>query len=153
MSSEASFHEGTLTITRHYDAPRERVFEAWIVTSKVQQWWGCAQTVAVRSEIEPKVGGAYNHHMTLEGGHEMPGDARFVEYDPPNKLAFTSDGPVGPMTVTVEFSDDDDGGTLVRLTHDNIPTDPGPPYLPTIIEGGWTAGLGKLADMLQEEVG
>ena len=74
MSTESSFSKGTLTITRLYDAPREAVFDAWIETSKVQQWWGCAQTTAVRSEIEPKIGGVYNHHMTLGEMGEFPGD-------------------------------------------------------------------------------
>ncbi len=149
MSTEASFDGGTLTITRHYDAPREVVFDAWIATSKVQQWWGCAQTTAVKSEIEPKIGGAYNHTMTLGAMGEFPGEAKFTEFDPPKRLAYASASPMGgpTMTVTVDFLEED-GATRVRLTHDNIPEDREPHYLPDIIQAGWTAALGKLGDFL-----
>jgi len=149
MKTEATFSGGTLTVTRLYKAPREAVFEAWVETSKVEKWWGCAQTTAVRSEIEPRVGGVYNHYMTLENAGEFPGLSRFVEYDPPNRLSYTSDPPEGEgqMTVTVDFIEED-GGTRVRLTHNNIPTEVGPPHLPTIIQAGWTAALGKLDSFL-----
>lgn len=115
----------------------------------MQQWWGCAQTTAVRSEIEPKAGGVYNHHMTLGEMGEFPGDAKFTEFDPPKRLAFASASPDGSglMTVTVEFLEEDDG-TRVRLTHANIPEQREPHYLPDIITAGWTASLGKLGDFL-----
>lgn len=147
--TEASFSGGTLTMSRTYSAPREAVFEAWVETSKVEQWWGCAQTTAVRSEIEPRVGGVYNHHMTIENAGEYPGTSHFVEFDPPKRLAYASEAPDGSgrMTVTVDFIEVE-GGTQVQLTHDNIPTEVGPPHLPTIIEAGWTAALGKLDDFL-----
>ena len=152
MSIEASFSDGTLNITRTYDALREVVFEAWVETSKVQQWYGCAQTTSVRSEIEPKVGGVYNHAMTMGEMGEHDGKATFTVFDPPNKLAFTSEaqGGMAAMTVTVEFIEED-GGTRVRLTHENIPEGPaGPdmPDMPEIIQAGWTAGLNKLGEFL-----
>ncbi|MFT7462966.1 MAG: hypothetical protein ACI9EF_001308 [Pseudohongiellaceae bacterium] len=106
----------------------------------------------VCSEIEPKLGGKYNHYMTLVGGFEMEGQAQFLESDPPHKFAYSSPSPDGSaaMTVTVVFSDVE-GGTQVRLTHDKIPMDPGPPHLPAIIEGGWTAALSKLDTHLLSE--
>ncbi|MCP3918032.1 MAG: hypothetical protein GY711_20990 [bacterium] len=67
MTSEVKFENGQLIVSRVYDAPREAVFEAWIETSKVGQWWGCTECTAVRSEIEPRVGGTYNNHMTVQG--------------------------------------------------------------------------------------
>ncbi len=148
MSTETTFEDGKLIVSRVYPAPRELVFEAWVETSKVQQWWGCAATTSVRSEIEPQVGGQYCHHMTIEGVGEVPGAATLTEFDPPARLAFESGSPAGPdetMLVTVDFTEVE-GGTLVRLVHAGIPdmTVEGDVELRDIIRGGWTAALGKL---------
>jgi len=148
MSTHTSIEDGKLIVTRTYDAPRERVFEAWIETSKVQKWWGCAECTNVRSEVEAKVGGSYNHHMTVHG-QDIPGFATLTEYDPPSRLAFRMAGPDGSdtgMQVTVEFKDVD-GGTLVKLVHEGIPDTrvQGDIELRAIVREGWTAAFGKLA--------
>ncbi|MEM8883338.1 MAG: SRPBCC domain-containing protein [Planctomycetota bacterium] len=153
MSTDIQFEDGNLIVTRIYDAPREAVFEAWVETSKVEQWWGCAQTTAVRSEIEPRVGGKYNHLMTLEGVGDVPSVSVLVAFDPPERIAFESPSPAGPdatMTVTVEFTDLGDGRTQVRLTHAGIPDMrvDGDIELREIIRTGWTAAFGKLAEFL-----
>ncbi len=147
MSSDAKFENGTLTITRTYNAPAMAVFEAWVETSKVEQWWGCAQTTAVKSEIEPKVGGKYCHLMTIEGAGEYPMVCRITAYDPPKLLAYedTSDDP-NPMRVTVTFTEDGDQ-THVQLVHENLPTELG-----DIVKGGWTAALSKLHSFLSREI-
>jgi len=152
MSTRTTFEEGNLIVTRVYDAPREMVFDAWFETSKVKQWWGCAECTDVRSEIEPKVGGQYNHHMTIEGAGEVPGFATLTEYDPPARLAYTGSDPEGPdagMVVSVDFSEVD-GGTLVRLVHSGIPDMrvDGDVELREIVRGGWTAAFGKLGTFL-----
>lgn len=153
MSTDVKFEDGNLIVSRVYDAPREAVFDAWFEASKVQQWWGCADCTAVRSEIEPKVGGAYNHHMTIHG-NEVPGFATLTEYDPPARLAYTSASPTGPdaaMIVSVDFTEVD-GGTLVRLVHAGIPDVrvQGDVELRAIIRAGWTAAFGKLGSFLGE---
>ncbi len=155
MSTEIQFEDGNLIVTRTYAAPREAVFDAWMATSKVKQWWGCAECTSVRSEIEPKVGGQYSHHMTIEGVGEVPGFAILTEYDPPAKLAYKSadpsnpDGPGDGMLVTVEFTEVD-GGTRVRLVHSGIPDMKvdGDIELREIVRGGWTAAFGKLGKFL-----
>ncbi len=152
MSTDVKFEDGNLIVSRVYDAPREDVFDAWFETSKVQQWWGCADCTAVRSEVEPRVGGQYNHHMTIAGAGEVPGFATLTEYDPPARLAFASVGPGGTddgMTVSVDFTEVD-GGTLVRLVHAGIPDMrvEGDVELREIVRGGWTAAFGKLGSFL-----
>lgn len=149
MSTNAHFENGTLTMTRVYDAPRESVFDSWVQTSKVEQWWGCEQTTNVKSEIECQVGGKFNHLMTIEGAGEYPMQARFVEFDPPNRLAYEVPGnehmPVA-MLVTVEFSTRGNQ-TEVKLVHNNLPD-----TLSDIVKGGWTAALRKLGELLEREL-
>ena len=147
MTSEANFENGTLTITRTFDASPEDVFDAWVETSKVQQWWGCAQTIEVQSEIEKKVGGKYCHRMTIDTVGEFPLNCRITVYDPPRQLAYVevSDNPQ-PMRVTVDFLARGNQ-TEVRLKQENIPTNLG-----DVVQGGWTAGFGKLHDLLSDQV-
>lgn len=154
MKTEIEFSHGNLVVTRIYQASIDEVFEAWIATSKVKQWWGCAECTDVRSEVEPEVGGKYNHHMTIEtdqGSHDVPGFATLTEYDPPHLLAYTSNDENDIMVIRVEFTQLETG-TKVRLTHSNIPDMKveGDVELRVIIQGGWTAAFGKLADVVEK---
>ncbi len=149
MSTDAHFDNGTLTMTRVYDAPQQAVFDAWVQTSKVEQWWGCDQTKQVNSEIECKVGGKFNHLMTIEGAGEFPMQAHFVVFDPPNQLAYEIPGNEHmpqTMRVTVEFRAIGNQ-TEVKLVHNNLPD-----TLSDIVRGGWTAALRKLSELLQREM-
>jgi len=156
MTTDIKFENGSLIITRFYSASREEVFDAWIETSKIKQWWGCAECKEVESEVEPKVGGKYNHHMTIEtpdGEHQAPGFATLIEYHPPHRLAYTSTDDNDPMIISVDFSEVD-GGTQVRLIHSNIPDMKvdGGIELREIIRGGWSAAMDKLDVFLNSEI-
>ncbi len=153
MSTDIRFADGTLYVTRTYAAPREVVFEAWVETGQVQQWWGCAEATEIRSEIDPRVGGAYSHHMTLHGHIDVPGPGVFTEYDPPKRLAYRSSEPdemSRAMLVTVDFLEVE-GGTEVRLAHSGIPDMrvQGDVELRAVIQDGWTAAFGKLHTFLE----
>jgi len=147
MNTELKYENNTLTVTRVFDAPREAVFEAWVETSKVQRWWGCAQTTNVISEIEPRIGGKYYHMMKLEGAGELPMTSRFTVYDPPKRLAYAEEGDdPNRQQVTVDFIEHGDG-TEVRLVHENLKDE-----YSEYVKAGWTAALGKLADQLAAEI-
>ena len=152
MSTEVHYENGTLTVTRTFDAPREAVFEAWIETSKVEKWWGCSMTTSVKSEIEPKVGGKYNHLMTIEGVGDYPMVCKITAYEPPELFAYEDVSPnaansegAGPMRVTVSFISHG-SQTEVRLVHENLPEN-----FSEMVKGGWTAAFGKLHDLLLSE--
>ena len=146
MSSDASYENGRLIITRVFDAPREAVFDAWIQTSKVKLWWGCQYTVDVNSEIEPKVGGKFSHQMTLKNVGDYLHHGLITEYEPPKLLAYqlTDQFTDGIMFVRVEFIEED-SRTRVRLTQDNLPDT----YSQYVI-AGWSAGFDKLATFLEK---
>lgn len=143
MSMKTHYADRTLTMSRLYDAPRAAVFDAWINTLKVQEWWGCADTTKVRSEIEPRIGGKFCHVMTIHGAdHNAVGV--IIACDPPARLAYelaaTDFSP--KMTVDVGFAEED-GKTRVTLAHSGLPD-----ALSPIVQAGWTAALGKLGDFL-----
>lgn len=154
MSTETRFENGNLIVTRVYPAARKDVFDAWVATHKVQQWWGCAMCTSVRSEVDPRVGGRYNHHMTIDGVGEVPGLGVLTEFDPPSRLAYRSPaahGPEAEMLVTVEFTEVE-GGTLVRLVHSGIPDVKveGDMEMRVIVRQGWTAAFDKLFGFLAQ---
>ncbi len=155
MGTDIKVEDGTLHVRRIYPAPIEAVFDAWIETSKIKQWWGCAECVDVCSEVEPRLGVKYNHHMKIEtpqGVHEAPGFATLIEYDPPYRLAYTSNDEADPMVITVTFKAVE-GGTEVYLVHANIPDIKveGGEDLCDIIRAGWTAATDKLENLFPKK--
>lgn len=140
MKTNVSYENGVLVVTRVYAQARESVFDAWIQTSKTEQWWGCADTTRVHSEIEPKVGGKYSHVMTIKGTGTHPISGVLTQYDPPARLAYSMPGVNSDekMQVSVEFIERD-GATEVRLTQMLIPE----PY-GEIVTAGWTAAFNRL---------
>ena len=156
MTTKTSVENGNLTLVRTYNAPIEKVFDAWIETSKIKQWWGCAECTDVRSEVEPKVGGKYNHHMTIEtpqGRHEAEGFSTLTEYNPPHRLAYTSNDIEDKMLITVDFVEVPEG-TQVTLVHANIPDIlvQGDVKLTDIVKGGWSAAFSKLDTLLNNDI-
>lgn len=147
MSSETKYENGRLTVTRLFDAPRESVFDAWIKTSKVELWWGCSYANSVDSDIEPKIGGKYNHFMMLKDAGEYQHHGLITAYEPPALLAYElADAFDGEsMHVRVEFTEQG-SQTKVMLTQSNL-IDAHSQF----VREGWSAGFEKLAELLMEE--
>jgi len=110
-----------LLITRHFDAPRRLVFDAWTQNRHLEQWQGAPMgfTVTVtESDIRP--GGRFRLSMRSPEGvdHRLKGVYReIVDLE---RLVFThawldAKGIAGPETlVTITFADQA-GGTLLTL--------------------------------------
>ncbi|MCB1215838.1 SRPBCC domain-containing protein [bacterium] len=144
MEPEVTYGNGTLTARAVYAAPRERVFDAWVETSQVQQWWGCNETTKVESVIEPRVGGRYCHMMYLGERGQTYQDSVFTEFERPRVIAFRANPPGQnpPMEVRVTF-EEVEGGTLVQLVHSGLPDE-----IAVFVRPGWTAALWKLTGFL-----
>lgn len=48
-----------ITISRVFDAPREKVWKAWTDPELIKKWWGPKDFTAPRIEIDFRVGGKY----------------------------------------------------------------------------------------------
>ena len=147
MSNDISYENGRLVVTRVFNAPREAVFNAWIETSKVELWWGCEDATKVKSEIEPRLGGKYEHLMALKNGGDYPHCGIITEFEPPAFLAYDLVDPFQDekMTVRVEFIEQG-SCTKVRLTQDNLPD-----AYSEFVMVGWSEGFEKLDRLLIEE--
>src|SRR5260221_13957275 len=61
-----------LVITRSFDAPRDRVFDAWLDPAQIAKWIGPRSVRAETLESNPKLGGLYRIHMRGTDGSDGP---------------------------------------------------------------------------------
>jgi uncharacterized protein YndB with AHSA1/START domain len=72
---------------RIFDAPRERVFDAWLS----KDWGEWAGPAGIKGEVtlmEPRVGGRYRVVMHRPDGTAIAVGGAYREIDRPNRLAF-----------------------------------------------------------------
>ena len=137
-----------LSITRRFAAPREAVFNAWTDPGELTQWFGPAGVRVRDVEVDLRPGGHYSMMFTGSHGiHSVSGV--YSEVKPPERLVFTwiwGDGEIAgvEMQVTIDFEETKDGGTLLTLTHERLPT----PLAREHHEQGWVGCL----DCLQERL-
>jgi uncharacterized protein YndB with AHSA1/START domain len=78
-----------LEITRLFDAPPARVFNAWLDREEWQAWIGPEGISCEVPMLEPHVGGRYRIAMRLSDGRMIPVAGVFQIIDAPRKLVFT----------------------------------------------------------------
>ena len=106
-----------IVVSRVFDAPRERVFEAMTDPEQVVQWWRPHGFTTTIDEMDVRPGGIWRFIMHGPDGTDYHNKVVFVEVVKPERLVYNH-GPEGksdikPFHVTVTF-DDEDGKT--RLT-------------------------------------
>jgi uncharacterized protein YndB with AHSA1/START domain len=110
----------SLEFSRRFDAPPERVFDAW-VTPEWAEWLGPQEARCASVELDARVGGRYHVRMTMSDGREVEVSGIYQEFSRPRKLVLTWLGSyLGYETlVTVTFSPDG-AGTMMTLRHDGF---------------------------------
>jgi uncharacterized protein YndB with AHSA1/START domain len=153
-----------LQVSRTFDAPRERVFEAWVDPRLLCQWLSGYGT-SPGAEVDAQVGGEFRIAMTNRAGQllgKLPGHpgvahmiGRYLEITRPERLVFTmgwEDFPFVHMNreasvVTVEFNETGDQ-TEVVLTHERQPNR----RVRAFHSMGWKKSLRKLRRLLDQPV-
>jgi uncharacterized protein YndB with AHSA1/START domain len=114
----------TLRIERTFDAPAERVFDAWTSEEVMRRWFhaNAAWDTPV-AEVDLRVGGALRLVMRDPAeGVEHGANGRYLEIDRPRRLAFTwvwdRDG--RETLIELDFEEEPDGATTVHLTHSGL---------------------------------
>jgi uncharacterized protein YndB with AHSA1/START domain len=136
-------------ITRIFDAPRERVFQAWTDPDQVAVWFGPehADTPRDRIHIDLRVGGRYELTMVRPDGGEFPIGYDIIELEEPAVIVLRSDpmpqaGMHEPTVVRVELHDH---GAKTRMTLSDGPL-PGDGRRHA--EAGWSAAFDKLGALV-----
>jgi uncharacterized protein YndB with AHSA1/START domain len=77
-----------IVITRCFDFPMERVFDAWIDPAQAAKFLFATPTgKMVRVEIDARAGGSFN--FTRRDGEDVEHVGTYVEIDRPRRLVFT----------------------------------------------------------------
>ena len=115
-----------LRIERTFDAPAERVFEAWTSEEVLRRWLhGMVGWQTPTAEVDLRVGSTIRIVMRDPlGDAEAGATGEYAVVDPPRRLVFTwvwDDQPDLPQLIELEFAEHD-GRTTVRMTNSDIPT-------------------------------
>ncbi len=144
-----------LVITRLIDAPREKVFNAWIDPVQFAKWWGPHTFTAPVVELDARPGGKINVHMQGPKGSPWekpyPMGGEFREIARFDRLVFTSnigDGAVHENLNEVLFSDKG-GKTELTLKVTVLRTTPEFAKSLEGMEQGWTQSLEKLEALVE----
>jgi uncharacterized protein YndB with AHSA1/START domain len=148
----------TTRVSRHVNAPRERVYRAFLDAKAIQRWMVPTGMTSQVHTFEGGEGGAFRVSLTYDAptgvgktsAHTDTYHGRFVKLVP-NELVvetveFETTDPAmrGEMTITIRLVDAD-GGTAIVAVHDGLP--PGVP--PADNETGWRSSLDKLAALVE----
>jgi uncharacterized protein YndB with AHSA1/START domain len=142
----------SLQIKRFINAQRDRVYAAWTDPAQMKQWFG-PENVQTRNLIaDARVGGEFRWDLVNSDGENVTMRGEYRELQPDKKIVFTwqwqddEDWKNHVSVVTVEL-DDADGGTELRLTHEQLPNEDSR-------DGhtrGWNSALDKLEDFVSKQ--
>jgi uncharacterized protein YndB with AHSA1/START domain len=141
-----------ITITRVFDAPRERIWREWTEPERFADWFGGVQSQVPLSTVSMDVrpGGRWRLTMLAdEGRREIRWKGEYREVAEPERLVFTlSDQPGedGYEVVTVVLTDLGDGRTeMLFKQRGNLPPD-----VYARAETGWNGFFDRIAERLAQ---
>ena len=154
-------------ISREFDAPRIRVWQAWTEVERLKQWFSPKGFTVLAAKMDFRPGGSYHYGMRAPTGQEMWGKWVFREIKAPERLVLVnsfSDAaggmtrhPMSPtwpreMLSTSTFSEKN-GKTTITLEW--LPVNASPEEIATFEAGrdgmkmGWTGTMEQLTDYLK----
>jgi uncharacterized protein YndB with AHSA1/START domain len=142
-----------LEISRVIEAPRDRVYAAWTDPEQLKQWFGPENVKTRELVADARTGGTFRWDIINSEGEEMTMRGEFRELQPDKKIVFTwqweddEDWKNRTSIVTVDLYDRD-GGTELRLTHEQLPNEESR-------DGhtrGWESALDKLERLFSSKL-
>lgn len=136
-----------VSVTREYEAPPERVFDAWLDPDMIGRWMfgpGVREEEIIRLRLDARVGGSFSFVVRRQG-QEIDHVGEYIEIARPRRLVFTW-GIAGLDSSRVMIDIASSGaGCELKLTHELHP-DWGEYAERT--EAGWRRMLTELARAL-----
>jgi uncharacterized protein YndB with AHSA1/START domain len=76
--------------SRVFDAPRERMWQAWTDPEQMKKWWGPKGFTVKQLTLDLRPGGRLLYCLAAPDGKEMWGKKAYREIVKPEKLVFTN---------------------------------------------------------------
>ncbi len=133
--------DNQLTVRRTFDAPRERVWRAFVDPDEFAQWFVPEEMEAEVRAFDPVPGGEMSVTWTADE-HQMDNEGTFEEVVEHERIVTVEEIEGGELRLTCEFLDVDDGMEVV-VTQEF----PGP--VPDGADEGWAAILDNLEEVLE----
>ena len=155
-------------ISREFNAPRERVWQAWTEPKRLQQWFSPKGFSVIKADLDLRAGGTYHYGMRMADGKEVWGKWLIREVKRPERLVFinTFSDPQGGLTrhpfspdwpqkmlSTVTFAEK---GRATLLTIEWAPVEATDAEMKTFDSGrpsmtqGWSGTFENLTDYLKK---
>jgi uncharacterized protein YndB with AHSA1/START domain len=113
----------TVRATHRYDAPPERVFDAWLDPAIAAKFFFATPTgQMIKAEIDPRVGGAFTFVDRRPEMGDVEHVGTWLEIDRPRRLVFEFAVPAYEPTrtkITLDFAPSG-AGTDLTLTHEGV---------------------------------
>lgn len=154
----------TLHLERIFNAPVQKVWDAWTIPEEIVKWWGPEGFTSPSATVDLRVGGKYMFCMRGPAGTEFDKDmfsgGEYLEIVPLKKIVATDNfadengNYVSPaeagmpgewpeqMVVTTTFEDMGDGTTKMTIKHEGHPAE-----MAEMAEQGWNGSLDKMEKM------
>jgi glutathione S-transferase len=150
MAKAKTKDETALYLNRIIQAPREKVFQAWIDPQALTKWFAPSEhmTTTVHA-LDLRVGGRYRFEMRDPDGKSHIVIGEYREIDAPTRLVFTwaweseQAEDTQETLVTLQFRDQGKA-TEMLLTHERFPSE----RSRELHNQGWTGCLARLEQLL-----
>lgn len=135
-------------ISRTFQHPVEKVFEAFINPEWIRNWWGPVNVLTLNVDVNLKVGGKYKFEMQKRNGELFQITGEYKDIVPNQLLVFSSayqnlSSPPPESTVIIKFKTVDKG-TEVSLVQE---FEVAPPDFKSRTKS-WELMLGRIDDLL-----
>ncbi len=113
------------TMSRIFDAPRERLWEIYNDPELIPSWWGPSYLTTTVDKMDLKVGGAWRFVQKDAEGNVHAFNGIYKEIKPPERLVYTFEyepmaGHISTDTIVLEALPDGRTRLTARTTFDSL---------------------------------
>jgi uncharacterized protein YndB with AHSA1/START domain len=142
--------EQEIVMTRIFDAPRERLFEAYTDPSAIPRWWGLGRFTTSVDVMDVRPGGIWRFVQHDPDGNEYAFNGEYREVIKPERLThtFEFEGTPGHVLLETVTFEEDDGKTKVTATTVFQTVEDRDGMLKSGMEDGAAESMDRLAEYL-----
>jgi uncharacterized protein YndB with AHSA1/START domain len=141
--------EKAFTMSRLFNAPRERVWQVVNDPALIPEWWGPRRLTTIVDKMDFEVGGVWRYIQTDAEGNEYAFNGIYKEIKAPERLSYTFEfeSMAGHITTdTITFEEQSHGKTLItsKTTFESLED------LEGMLQSGMEDGAVETWDRLEE---